>query len=74
MVPPLAERNCPVKEATCNMEEETGFVDLGDVTYFKDTSLREVNTGWALVVNSSTQFLCVCVCVLCMYLYNYQPS
>lgn len=46
--------NCTdMKVATCNMENETGPVDLGDAVYFKGKTLREQTTGWLLVVNSA---------------------
>jgi hypothetical protein len=38
--------NCTgMKVATCNMENETGPVDLGDAVYFKGKTLREQTTG-----------------------------
>ena len=41
------------KVATCNMENETGPVDLGDALYFKGKTLREQTTSRVLVVNST---------------------
>jgi len=37
-----------MKVATCNVENETGPVDLGDAVYFKGKTLREQTTDWLI--------------------------